>query len=139
MCLVVKKLVKRLSTCFEHGFLHSYRQNVHNLEEHSRHIHPLTMHLICLLKYVKTITRLCKTPSSKCLTSLTTFLTQRAMELEGVAFCFANSLQFESKVYGDLWNCMETGTDANPRPDHATFGLINWPETLDFIEFQISG
>jgi hypothetical protein len=46
---------------------------------------------------------------------MTTFLTQRAMELEGVAFCFANSLQLESKVYGDLWNCMETGTDANPR------------------------
>lgn len=46
---------------------------------------------------------------------MTTFLTQRAMELERVAFCFANSLQSESKVYGDLWNCMETGTEANPR------------------------
>ena len=49
------------------------------------------------------------------LTNLTSFLTQRAMELEGVVFCFANSLQFKSKVYGDLWNYIETGTDANPR------------------------
>ena len=47
------------------------------------------------------------------LTNMTTLLTQRAMELEGVAFCFANSNQFESKVYGDLWNYMETDTEEN--------------------------
>lgn len=46
---------------------------------------------------------------------MTTFLTQRAMELEGIALHFAISLQSKSKIHGDLRNCMENGTVANPR------------------------
>ena len=61
------------------------------------------MHPICLLKYVKTITRLCKTPSSKCLTNMTTFLTQRSMELKRYTCCFSKPGQLWLKVYGDLF------------------------------------